>query len=162
MRFYRGAFTTLHVLIRVSEPLALLETGFVEDFYGVDDQLTLYHLESRRRFELLMTNTPEGNLEGYYSLDALPNGVFEVQGRMKDALGNATIFNAVETPGPGAVLPLRVSVLPGTPQTPRVSEGPLFVAGGVSLGLPFTPARLTRRVDLSAAPLELSPSLGAS
>ena len=160
MKFYRGTFTTLHVVIRANEPLALLETGFVEDFYGVDDQLTLYHLETRGRFELLVSPVGDG-FEGFLPLATLPDGEYEVQGRVRDAIGNATIFNASEVPGPAQVVPLRVSVLPGYRGTPRVSRGPLLVAGGVSLDLPLTNARLARLVDLSAAKLELSPSLGA-
>lgn len=118
---YRGQFSTLWITLQANETLGLLDSGYLEDYYGNDGQVSLYHLETDTHYPILMTEQaaetpliPHDVFRGQASLAGLPNGDFEVRGRCRDTSGNYSILGAVQSPiGGEQVLTLAFEVKAG-------------------------------------------------
>lgn len=94
----------LEVVIDSDEELGVLDTGFIEDYYGVDGYLTLYHVGTAQEFSVVMANVagggpyPNDHFEGTRDATAMPLGAYEVRGRVRDVVGNYTILSAFQNP----------------------------------------------------------------
>jgi hypothetical protein len=146
--FYRGAFNQMWLEIRSNESLGILDTDYVEDYNGVDGQLSLYHVATAERFTVPMMavasetpDVPNDFFRGVQNLSALPNGTYQVQGRVRDEVGNYSVLGAVAAPfGTERVLALELQVLDGFSTRHTVTAGPLTVRAATAV-----PRRTARR-----------------
>lgn len=96
MIFNRGTFTEIWFRLASNEALGILDTDYIEDYYGVDGQLTLVHLGTLSEYPVLMSPTVDavqGNiLSGFKLLAGLDDGDYVLKGRVRDVLGNYTIL----------------------------------------------------------------------
>lgn len=96
--------TFLDVIIDSDEELGILDTGYIEDFYGVDDFLTLKHVDTGEEFSIIMANVdnggpvPNDHLEGTRDATVMPLGDYEIRGRVVDVVGNVTILTTFQNP----------------------------------------------------------------
>ena len=109
--FARGAYSTLHLRLSASEQLELLDSGYLEDYYGNDGFLTLVNLDTLQEQMIpvaaLPSETPDvpnDVFELVLPLEFLPNGEFELRGRAVDVAGNATVITSFNSPQPGAAV----------------------------------------------------------
>jgi hypothetical protein len=104
--FNRGNFSQLWIKLTSDEPLGVIETDYLEDYYGNDGFITLRHVDTAADFQMAMVPVPEETptipndiFQGVYSpLSDLPDGYYELRFRCRDVVGNYTISNSVETP----------------------------------------------------------------
>lgn len=101
--FYRAAYSTMFVDLGANEELGLLDTDYVEDHAGVDGQITLYHRATDTRYTFPVVAVPgqtPGIPNDYFraavTLAGIPDGVFAIEGRVRDLVGNETLL--VEAP----------------------------------------------------------------
>lgn len=159
---YRGQLTTLWVILQSNEQLGLLDSDYLEDYFGNDGQLTLHHVESNTDYPVLMieqvTDTPiipHDVFRGQVSLAGLPSGTFQVRGRCRDRAGNYTVVSAVQSPiGDEQVVSLWFQLAGGDrPQHQIVVAVGLIRLGITGLSLKkkhITPAAIHRpKIDIS-------------
>lgn len=138
--FNRGNFTQLWIRLTSDEPLGVLDTDYLEDYYGNDGFITLYNPTTLGEFQLAMLavpditpNVPNDVFQGVYSpLSDLVDGTYELRFRCRDLYGNYTISNSVQSPvGDERVLALAVILI--------TVESPVVIGIGVHarLGLSF-------------------------
>lgn len=134
--FYRGNYGKITIVIRSSKELGLLGTGYIEDYNGVEGQISLLHVETQTRFAVPVANQPAmtpGIANDYFlgtrQLSDLPNGAYQLQFRVKDMTGNYVISGAVASPlGTELLSTLELTVLPGmgkvytVPAVPRTTR----------------------------------------
>jgi hypothetical protein len=105
LTFSRQNYSELWIRIIANESLGILQTDRVEDYFGVDGQLTLHNVTTDSRTPILMaedvTATPSiahDVFEGMVDLTTTPDGLYTVEGRVKDSLGNYRILSSVQSP----------------------------------------------------------------
>jgi hypothetical protein len=98
--FHRTGFDELWITITSNETLSVLDTAYVEDYFGVDGQLTLHNMTTDVRTPFVMTEdidetplTPHDVFIGVVDLTGLPDGTYRVEGRVRDILGNYRILS---------------------------------------------------------------------
>jgi hypothetical protein len=103
--FYRAQSTELWITIKSNEPLAVLDSGRVEDYFGVDGQLTLHNMDTGTRTAFLVTEDTEitpsiayDAYTGFVDLTTTPDGIYQVEGRVRDGLGNYRILSDFQNP----------------------------------------------------------------
>jgi hypothetical protein len=103
--FNRQNFTQLWITIEADEPLALLSTAYLQDYFGTEGQLTLRNMSDDSRIAVLMSektsatpSIPHDVFEGYVDLTSLPNGLYRVEGRVRDSLGHYKILSEIQSP----------------------------------------------------------------
>lgn len=103
--FHRQAYTQLWITVQADEPLALLSTAYLEDYFGVDGQLTLRDMSDDTRTPILMSEntsiTPSiahDVFEGFVDLSTVSNGLYRVEGRLRDSLGHYKILSEFQSP----------------------------------------------------------------
>jgi len=140
---FRGTHSTLWIELWADEQLGLLDSGYIEDYDGVDGAVTLHHLQSATDFQVAMTSypgeTPGVNndvFKGTIDLSALPDGQFEVRGRARDAVGNETVMGSIAS---------------GTPAGARVLSLPLTLAAGAGTQIIAMPSHATFRTGFAVA-----------
>lgn len=144
---YRGTLDNLWIKLQSNETLGILDSGYLEDYFGNDGQVTLHHIPTGDNYPLVMaevpTETPEvphDAFRGMTSLGTLPNGAFEVRGRCRDLVGNYTVFGSVQSPyGGESVIELLFSILPGWGSNSKIIADTAMAYAGVSV------AKLTDR-----------------
>lgn len=98
----QGLDLVLH--LASNEALGVLDTGYLEDYYGTDSQLTLYHLATGVAYPVAMVETaetpsvPHDQFEGSYPFELLPDGDYEIYGRLRDVAGNYVVLGTVAHP----------------------------------------------------------------
>jgi hypothetical protein len=117
---YRNGYTNLNLTIVSNETMGILDTERVEDYNGINGCLTLYHQSSGMSYQIAMSNEPSITphipfdvFRGSYLLSALPDGLYEVRGRMSDLAGNYAILSSFGSPSSGTVFPLSFEIRPG-------------------------------------------------
>jgi hypothetical protein len=138
--FVRGFFTELWITLRSDETLGILDSDYLEDYFGVDGQISLLH-DSNVRYTVAMnevaeetTNIPHDVFTGFLELDSIPNGHYIVQARVRDIANSYTILGAVENPlGTERVINLEFDVVDGPPSNVTVEIGPLSIMGMLSM-----------------------------
>lgn len=103
MIFYKGLYSEIWVKLVSNETLGVLDFDYIEDYYGNDGQLTLRHLETDEAYPVLMqsldSDTPSIDkdvFQGFHASASLPNGNYQIEGRVRDIAGNYTILSAFE------------------------------------------------------------------
>jgi hypothetical protein len=138
--FVRGFFTELWITLRSDETLGILDSDYLEDYFGVDGQISLLH-ESNVRYTIVMnevaeetTNVPHDVFTGFLELDSIPNGHYIVQARVRDIANSYTILGEVENPlGTERIINLEFDVADGPPSNTVVDIGSLSVMGSLSM-----------------------------
>lgn len=105
--FHRGAWSQLWLTLSSNESLGVLDSDYLEDFDGIDRQVSLLHLASGTRYPVLMTESsqeaaPHEVFAGWVALDLLPDGQYQIQGLVRDLSGNYTVLGDYHSPPPGA------------------------------------------------------------
>lgn len=145
---YRGGMTTLWLTLQSNEQLGILDTDFVEDYFGNDGQVSLYHISTETHYPVVMVAQPDQTLGidndvfmGSYLFSVLPDGDYEIRGRVRDVVGNYTILSAFQNPVGGEGLQaLGLTIASGFGTIYVVETGPLLIRTGIEavahLGLP--------------------------
>jgi hypothetical protein len=121
MIFARSQFSEIRITLRSNEVLGELDQSYIEDYFGTGGQVSLCHLATDTKYPVLMgevtdstPNVPHDVFRGFASLENLPDGAYEIQGRVRDLTGNYTILGEVSNPiGTERIVHLRFSVVPG-------------------------------------------------
>lgn len=146
--FYRGLFTEMWVTLRSDEVLGVLDSDYLEDYFGTDGQVTLRYQDGTF-YNVLMNEVPEETpgvahdvFTGPVDLSIIPDGIYTIQGRVRDIIGNYTILDEVENPiGDERVINLTFTVAStGPPSNLVVSVGPVKLMGGITMEMSFEPA----------------------
>ena len=151
---YRSVFNTLWITLQSNETLGILDSDYVEDFFGNDGQVSLYHIAADTHYPLVMIEVPAETPEiphdvfiGQTSLAGLPDGVYQVRGRVRDQVGNYSIISAFEIPlGGEKVVSLGFTIEPGSGVSYSMQSGGLLV----KLGLSFEPGLTARSLFVGA------------
>jgi hypothetical protein len=112
--FYKSTFSQVTITVTSNEVLGILDTDYIEDYYGVDGQITIYHTATNTRYPVLMTAiVPELEFRGYFSLTGKPIGGYQIQGKVRDKIGNVTVIGAVSTGQVTNAVDLELVILEG-------------------------------------------------
>lgn len=119
--FPRGNFTNMQLRIKSNEELGILDSDYVEDYFGTDGFLTLRRLSNNDRVSYPVTALPAETpaidndvFQITVPLSSLLNEVYAVEGRVKDIVDNYTIIGAVQTPiGGEGLSSLTVEIVDG-------------------------------------------------
>lgn len=120
-QFPRGAYSQIAITLTSNETLGILDSGYLEDWDGNDGQLSLYHAATNTRYPLLLTEviseTPTVSKDvfrGFFALAGKPDGLYAIQGRIRDIAGNYTILSAIANPnGTEQILELGIEIISG-------------------------------------------------
>jgi hypothetical protein len=153
MIFRRGQFSSVVITLTSDEPLGLLDSSFIEDDTGLDGYLTLYHVGSAQRWQMPMVALPletPGTVNDVFTgslpLSGLPNGTFQLRGRVRDLAGNySTLGSSANSTPNDQILNLELQIVGGKGATiPLTGEG-----SGIHFGFRLTGAYLLGRVNHS-------------
>ena len=144
---YRGGMTTLWLTLKSNEALGILDTDYIQDFYSTDGQVSLYHIGTDIHYPVLMIAQPDQTPDvdndvfmGSYLFNLLPDGDYEIRGRVRDVVGNYTILSAVQTPlGGEGVQALGLTIASGFGTIYVISAGPLLIRAGIDTGAHIGP-----------------------
>ncbi len=105
--------TWLDLFIDSDEEMGVLDTFYLEDYYGVDGHLTLFHQATQQEFDIVMAEVagggpyPHDHFEGTRDATVMPLGTYEIRGRARDVIGNYTVLTDFQNPiGSERILPL--------------------------------------------------------
>lgn len=103
--FHRQTYSELVITLQADASLGLLTSGFVEDYFGVDNQLSLYNVLDNTRTPILIEedvdatpDTPHDVFVAVIDLSTIADGVYQLQGRARDSVGNYTILTDFQSP----------------------------------------------------------------
>lgn len=138
MIFRRYQYSSIVITLTSDEPLGILDSEFIEDASGLDGYLTLLHLTSNQHWQMPMTALPletpgtaSDVFTGSLVLSSLPDGAYQVLGRVRDLAGNHTTLTAGSNPG-DRVIPLEFSIASGDGAVLALPG--LIVRGAYNLG----------------------------
>lgn len=108
----------LEIKINSNEPLGILDTDRIEDYNGIDGQVSLFHVDSSQRFAVIMSPFPAETpgidhdvFIGQKQLSLIPEGDYQIQGRVRDVVGNYSILSAFHNPnGNETILMMNFSI----------------------------------------------------
>ena len=157
MIVYRGTFDILWLTLASNEALGILDTDYLEDYFGADGQVTVHHVGGATDYPVVMVGqpdqtpgTPNDVFMGQLSLTTVPNGNYEIRARCRDVSGNYSILNSVAAPSGGEqVLPLTFEIKDGVGLHYPMPGSAILFRGGYS-GPEL--ARPTFAVELAARP----------
>lgn len=139
MQIYRSGYQDLILALETGEGLGVLDTGYLQDYFGVAGQLTLFHLASATAFAVPMSSLPAG-FQGSYPFALLPNGSYEVRGRVRDTEGYYSILSSLVNPvGNEKIIPLSFDILPGYGRVIQQPRQGLRLYGAVGALRLFSP-----------------------
>ena len=102
---YRSEFSTLWITLQSNEQLGLLDSDYLEDFFGTQGHITLHHIEGDTDYPVFMIEQvwqtptiPHDVFKGQTALSNLPDGNYEIRARCRDVGGNYTILSSVQNP----------------------------------------------------------------
>jgi hypothetical protein len=135
--FYRNNFSLLWIDIRSNEQLGILDTAFIEDYNGVDGAVTLVRLSDDYAYSVPMSavpgqtpETPDDYFRGSIALNTLPDGIYEVRGRVKDLAGNYSVMGSVASPlGTERIFDMQIRIISGSGSKRVVDVGAFTVRG---------------------------------
>lgn len=157
LTFYRAQNTQLWLTLTSNEILGVLDSGYIEDYFGVDGQVTIRNVGTGERFVVLMNevsgDVPHETFRGFIPTSILSDGRYQLEGRVRDRLNNYTILSEVENPlGSERVLPIEFFVYEGQPIFITL-QGVLSLRMGFSLRTSF----LTQEtINVNTTPAEVS------
>lgn len=169
MIFFRSNYSQFWLTLQSNEALGLLDTDFIEDYFGVDGQVTIHHLTAGARWPMMMSMDAPNTFIGVLPVENLPNGKYKVEGRVRDTLNNYSILSAFQNPqGFERVLQLNFEIIEGFGVL--VDFGMLTIRGGYDFDIHYTPPVLdmkligemtmsmngtNRTLDTTLAPVEI-------
>jgi hypothetical protein len=110
-RFFRANYTQVKITLSANESLGTPDPNYLQDYNGNDGRLSLLHAQSAIRYPLLMTEvvsetpqTPHDVFRGFFLLAGKPDGLYWLQGRLRDVAGNYTILGAFANPSGGEAI----------------------------------------------------------
>ena len=120
-QFQRANYGQIAITLSADETLGLLDSAYLQDYNGNDGQLSLFNEFTGIRYPVLMGEIPELTPEiphdvfrGYFQITGRPNGLYWLQGRLRDVVGNYTVLGQVANPiGNERVLNIGIDVVPG-------------------------------------------------
>ena len=147
---YRGGMTTLWLTLQSNEALGILDSAYIEDYFGADGQVSLYHIATATHYPVVMVaqadQTPgidNDVFKGSYLFSLLPNGDYEIRGRVRDVVGNYTILSALQNPSGGeGVQALALTIDAGFASMSLLAMGPLLIHTGIDTGVSIGPGTL--------------------
>jgi hypothetical protein len=122
LTFYRHNYTELVITLRADSSLGLLDGDYIEDYFGTDGQLTLYNVEANTRTPILIEEDVEETpsvlhdvFVAVIDLSTVVDGLYRIEGRIRDTAGNYSILSEVQTPlGFEDVTPYEILISPLT------------------------------------------------
>jgi hypothetical protein len=133
MIFNRLNFTELWLTLDSNETLGVLDTDYIEDYYGVDGQLTLVKQGTLEEYPVLMNPSNDNTkLSGFIELSSLANGDYILKGRVRDIVGNYTILSGFYLPDAGTIVDYGISIIQ-SPVYGAVSVNGLTLMGGLTV-----------------------------
>jgi hypothetical protein len=106
--FRRQDFNQIWITLRSDEILGALDSSYIQDYFGNQGQITLYHLDTQVRTPIPMEEVigqddptpsiPHDVFTGYVDLNVVPDGNYKVEGLVRDISGNYTILSEIEVP----------------------------------------------------------------
>lgn len=103
--FPRDNYTNMLLTIKSSEELGILDTEYIQDYDSIDGFFTLKRLSDGVRTSYpavaVPDETPSVDNDVWritVPLATITNGFYELEGRVRDLIGNHTIFGAVASP----------------------------------------------------------------
>ena len=97
--FPRANYTNMLLTIKSSEELGVLDSSYVEDYDGLDGYMTLRRLSDSLRLSYPAVAVPDETPQIpndvwriTVPLSTTINGFYELEGRVRDIIGNHTIF----------------------------------------------------------------------
>ena len=144
---YRGGMTTLWLTLQSNEQLGILDTVYIEDYFGNDGQVSLYHISTDTHYPVVMVAQPDQTpgvdndvFTGSYLFSLLPDGDYQIRGRVRDVVGNYTILSAFQNPAGGeGVQALGLTIADGFGTIYVISAGPLVIRTGIDTGAHIGP-----------------------
>lgn len=120
-QFPRANYSQVAITITANEELGTPDPNYLQDYNGNDGLLTLLHEATGVRYPLLMGEVPAETpdiphdvFRGYFMLTGRPNGLYWLQGRIRDVAGNYTILGAIANPnGTERILEIGIEVTAG-------------------------------------------------
>lgn len=128
-QFGRAEFNELTLTLSSSKELGVLDNDYIEDYYGTNGQISLYHYDTKQRYYVMMnevfTETPEiphDVFRGFLPMSFLPDGVYRIEGRVRSNSGFYTILSEVANPfGNERIIPLDFNIYSGVIVTTETS-----------------------------------------
>jgi hypothetical protein len=141
-RFARRNYGQLWIRLQSNEQLGVLDSGYIQDYYGDDGFITLVHLDTGVEYQMAMLPVPEITpeidndvFEGTLPLAGMDLGMYEVRFRVVDLLGNYSISNSVQNPfGTERMISLMLDIVEFL-YGYVYDVGPLIARGGYELDL---------------------------
>lgn len=136
MIFNRAFYNELWFRLESDEMLGLLDSAYIEDFYGVDGQLILKNVNTGQEYSVLMSRQLNGIssvFTGYINLNTIPNGDFVLTGRVVDVNGNYRILSDFYIPDLSITSSFPVTVT-GVPEVFNQTINGLTIFSAVSIG----------------------------
>jgi hypothetical protein len=103
--FRRGDYNQLWITLQSNEVLGLLDSSYIQDYYGTQGQVSLLNTETQTRTFVLMSEDVSATpamfhdvFSGYIDLSELDDGLYKVEGMVRDVAGNYTILSQIENP----------------------------------------------------------------
>lgn len=135
MIFNRGSFTEIWFRLESNEALGILDTDYIEDYYGSDGQLTLFNTQTLAEYPVLMNPTIDAIsgdiLTGYILLSSITDGEYTLKGRVRDVLGNYTILTDYYIPDILNTVAYNITIENSMVYSPVTFNG-LRIMGGVT------------------------------
>ncbi len=104
MQFNKLHYNEIWITLSSNEELGILDSDYLEDYFGADGQITLINESTLVRTPLLMNEITGGGpfphdvFTGYVPSDDLPVGFYHVEARVRDVIGNYSIIGEVSDP----------------------------------------------------------------
>lgn len=138
--FLRLNYSDLWITLSSNEALGILDSDYIEDYFGVQGQISLRNVTSGVRVPVLMNELTSETLEiaqdvfsGVVPLASLADGLYEIEGRVRDVVGNFLILTQVQNPyGTETVLLLQLFIDEAFSGV-IVFIGPFNLSGGFSV-----------------------------
>lgn len=160
--FFKQNYSQMWVTLRSDETLGLLDSDYVEDFHGVDGQVSLWNTVTDERIPVLMNvvtgvddptpSIPFDVFTGVVDILDLPLGIYHIQGRVRDAFSHYTILSEVETPfGDERIIPLLIKVT----ESDIIIDFPdvLKIQMGAEFSAPMVPSVNLLQTEINIAPV---------
>ena len=156
---YHGGMTTLWLTLQSNEALGILDTDYIEDYFGADGQISLYHIGTDTHYPVVMVAQPAQTpgidndvFKGSYLFSLLPDGDYEIRGRVRDVVGNYSILSAFQAPSGGeGVQALALTIDPGFATLYVIALGPLLIRTGIATGAHIGPANIVANLSFGLA-----------
>lgn len=129
--FYREAYDQAVITIQSNEIIGSFDSSFVEDYYGIEGQLSLMR-SSGLRSPLLVSwvDTDHTAIRAWIPLNTIANGVYELQGRVRDVVGNYTVFSDYfDMSASAQIYPLVFEVRSGAQYVPPYFDPVMSIEG---------------------------------